>query len=359
MSRQSDFGRLFRKHVFGDQEPIENYTSEALAIAIEHDDRPMRRALAGIVWPTSSPFRATDVARIVPKTQHFLPALDGPDERVRCGYLDLVLELTFTDGGTATAWVEVKVDTGEHGGQLDIYAKHARRQPHPPCVFTLSKAEVRRFAQHPKDLAIGWLSWEVLARAVEQSVGADRRWDDLLTFLNEEGIAWRSLPADRVDPEAHLKVLMEVNRQIAARWPSGEMNFVRSGALRTLALNHFKASSRLVATGGPLTYGLVPDNGGWFWTITVGSTNWQSVPLDPTQMICEADQAGLSNRWQRTEIRSRTLALEVPLQEFSSYESATGWFSAALNELDEKGILNRFLRGLETKRRAATTRDQP
>src|SRR4051812_8183691 len=114
MSRQSDFGRLFRKRPWGPQEPIENYSSEALAIAIEHDDGPMRRALGYINWNTSAPFDASQVTRIRPRTQAHLPACEG----VRCGYLDLVLDLTFKTGGTATAWVEVKADSDEHGEQL-------------------------------------------------------------------------------------------------------------------------------------------------------------------------------------------------------------------------------------------------
>jgi len=211
MSQQSDFGRLFRKHSYGDQDPIENYTSEALAIAIEHDDGSMRVALKSIRWPRSTPFDPDDVVQIRPKPQHFLPAADlapdGEPRKVRYGYVDLMLTLTRANGGCCTAWVEVKIDTGEHGNPLDVYADHAGSDPGRPCLFTLSKWEVRPAERHPKGVDIGWLSWKDLAAAIEQTPGSDSRWADLLSFFEEEGIAWRSLPQDRVDTEAHIRVV--------------------------------------------------------------------------------------------------------------------------------------------------------
>jgi hypothetical protein len=52
----SDIGRLFLKIGTAQQTPIENFTTEALAIAIDHDDAPMRRAIKAIVWPSTDPF---------------------------------------------------------------------------------------------------------------------------------------------------------------------------------------------------------------------------------------------------------------------------------------------------------------
>ncbi len=75
MTQRSDIGRLFRRRALGCQEPIENYTSESLAIAIERDDATMREALHSIVWPTSKPkpFDPAKIAGIVPRTQVYLP----------------------------------------------------------------------------------------------------------------------------------------------------------------------------------------------------------------------------------------------------------------------------------------------
>ena len=359
MNQQSDFGRLFRKQSYGVQDPIENYTSEALAIAIEHDDGPMQVALERIHWPRTRPFEPDNVLRIRPKTQHFLPAADVVDDgtirTVRQGYLDLVLVLELAHGTSATAWVEVKIDTGEHGGQLDVYADHAHRDPSRPCIFTLSKYEVRSVDHHPKHVQIGWLSWKDLVAAIEQMPGADRRWADLLSFLEEEGIAWRALPIDKVDTAVHLKVLTDVNRLLKDRWPHSEMNFSGTAPLRKHVFNKFKDSGRLVATGGPLTYGLVPRNGEWFWSISVGVENFQRVPLDGAAIVHRADEAGLSPQWQRSRLTNAAVAKEVPLCDCASREDAEAWFAAALDELRATGILRPFIEGLAEKRKKVSS----
>jgi hypothetical protein len=70
--------------------------SEALAIAIEHDDGPMRRALASVSWPDASlGFDPEQVTGIKPRTQKCLPIAksarnheaDGPG----LGYDDLAI----------------------------------------------------------------------------------------------------------------------------------------------------------------------------------------------------------------------------------------------------------------------------
>jgi hypothetical protein len=363
MSQQSDLGRLYRKRAWGSQSPIENYTSEALAIAIEHDDGPMRAALASIRWPGSRPFEPHDVVRIRPETQHFLPAVDlardGEIRRVRDGYLDLVLTLTLANGASSTAWVEVKVDTGEHGDQLDVYADHSSCDPTRPCIFTLSKWEVRSVDRHPKGIDIGWLRWKDLAAAITQTAGADSCWLDLLSFLDEEGIAWRSLPKDRVDTEACLKVLADVNQQLQHRWPGAEMNFSGPAPMRKQALNTFKDSGRLVAKGGPLTYGLVPRDDGWFWSMSVGSENYQRVLLNGAAIVRQADAVGLSPRWERSALKNAALAVEVPLREYADHEDAVAWFSGVLNELQTADVLRVFLDGLAAKRKSRAQASGP
>src|SRR2546426_12803526 len=45
----SDLGQLFQLCGWGPK-PLENFTTTALAIAINHDDRPMKQALKAIDW---------------------------------------------------------------------------------------------------------------------------------------------------------------------------------------------------------------------------------------------------------------------------------------------------------------------
>jgi hypothetical protein len=127
-------------------------------------------------------------------------------------------------------------------------------------------------------------------------------------------------------------------------------------ALRTVALNQLKWSGRLVATGGPLTYGLVPLNDQWFWCLWVGSENYQRVRLDAALIVRQADQAGLSDRWQRSVRPTAALALETRLADHATYEAATAWFSDGLDELYSKQILSGFLDGLSAKLGTVFTR---
>ena len=119
-NRSSDIGRLFRRRA-SLIEPIENFVSEALAIAIAHDDAPMRAALGRVYWPTEQPKALDEVVRITgARTQVLLPAAG----QLGHGYLDLVLDIQQSDGSAAEAWIEVKVEASEHGEQLDLYANH-------------------------------------------------------------------------------------------------------------------------------------------------------------------------------------------------------------------------------------------
>src|SRR5688572_7468602 len=122
----SDLGRLFRLSLAAPK-PLENFTTEALAIAIGHDDRPIRLALRAVERtceeedgrPALAPFdfASADFGSVTAKTQTTL--LPGPE--VTRGYLDLVLHCIDTQQRQSTIWVEVKVDAGETGVQIANY----------------------------------------------------------------------------------------------------------------------------------------------------------------------------------------------------------------------------------------------
>jgi hypothetical protein len=343
----SDIGRLFQRVGTALQSPIENFTTEALAIAIDHDDAPIRRALKSIVWPTTSRIDAEHLARVEATTQHYLPGTGS----IREGFLDLVLVLTFDSGAKMTGWVEVKVDSPENGGQLDVYADHAQLQTPAPVIITLSKTEVRPSHLHPKDCEIGWLSWRSLAAAIEAD-GTDDRWRDLLDFLRERQLAWPPMPRAVVDPNAFIPVLLAVNNRIRELWPTYGMAWlgVESGALKAAARAEYSTNNRITVSGGPLTYGLVPLGDEWAWSLCVGSANYQGVPLDPTELVRQAERSGLSERWKRLGHRHTALEACLPLEECSANEEVVAWFIEALSELDERKILASFLDGVDAKR---------
>ncbi len=346
----SNLGRLFNRIGTTLQTPIENFTTEALAIAIEHDDEPIRRALKKIAWPSAVQFDAERVTHVEARTQRYLPEAD----RCREGYLDLVLVLTLTGGEEMEAWVEVKVDSPESDGQLDVYADHARQRERRPAIFTLSKSEVRVADRHPKDFEIGWLSWKDLAASIETQ-GVVPAWTDFLQFLREHHLAWSPLPPTVVDPEAYLPVLIAVNNQIRERWPDYSLAWsgIDSSALKRAAREEYTLRNRIVVSGGPITYGLVSSGTGWAWSMTVGCTNYEHVRLDPGAILHRADRGGLSDPWCRLGMRHAVLEARLGLTECGAYEHATTWFYERLAELDDKGILIDYLAGVDGKRSAS------
>src|SRR5947208_918630 len=137
----SDLGRLFRLRGTPDQEPLENFTTLALAIAIGHDDRPIKEALLAVDWTcqgaagspplTQVDVAAADIVTVTAETQVTLWPVAGIVD-TSLGYLDLVLHVLDAQQRQSTIWVEVKVDAWEHGNQLTNYRSHAdQRSPAP------------------------------------------------------------------------------------------------------------------------------------------------------------------------------------------------------------------------------------
>ncbi len=205
--------------------------------------------------------------------------------------------------------------------------------------------------QNPPEFDIGWLSWKDLVAAIEQSPGADERWFDFLLFLEEERVAWRSLPADLGDPRPYLKVLIDVNLQVRARWPNSPLDYKGNdpALLQKLALAEITHSGRLTVTAGPLAYGLVPIEKEWCWWIAMRSKNFQGVPLNAAEIVDHANHVGLSDRWRRTGTPHTSLETCAPIRGIKTHEDAVSWFGAALDELRVKGILQTYIDGVAAK----------
>lgn len=357
MSSLSDLGRLwFRRGVAGFN-PIENFSTEALAIAIGHDDIPMVRALKQVQWPAGAPLDFSRVRHIKAEVQYHLPPADG----IRSGYLDLVLDLTLDADEHRVAWVEVKVDSPEGRGyedpsdhQLTVYQAHANRESEPsrrPIIFTLSKTALRQLDPAVNNFPIGWLSWKDLASVIERSPRADKRWIDLRRFLAEYGTAPWPIPAGlpTIVAKDYLPVLFKVNAELRRRWPEAGMAWKgdRPADLETYALTSFEATGEFTTTGGLLTYGLVPSGPTWAWSVRVGTLNYRRVPLEASTLIRRADDAGLSEDWSRGSSLRSVLEIHAPLVgELSDCERAVEWFVCVLDEIQDKDLLRDFLDGL-------------
>ena len=138
----SDLGRLYY-YARGDgspQQAKENFTTEALAIAIGDDPSPMLAALRGVVWGAEGSPVAPEVDGIDAHTQVYVP----PDHGYQHSFLDLVLDLTASRATVATVWVEVKIDAPESGKQLEKYECHRLRRERT-WLLTLSREPLREW----------------------------------------------------------------------------------------------------------------------------------------------------------------------------------------------------------------------
>ena len=85
----SDFGKLFRFRGAPGLEPLENFTTVALSIAVDHDARPILQALRGVDW-TTAPIGSAAAEKHLRRDRHGHhrnsgPALGGGSRDVSLG----------------------------------------------------------------------------------------------------------------------------------------------------------------------------------------------------------------------------------------------------------------------------------
>jgi hypothetical protein len=349
----SDLGKLFFYRETAHQRPIENFTTTALAIAINHDDRPIRIALGSLRPPDQSPptiavpfewpaalarFDARQVAsspRITAKTQ-VTKWEAGPVPR---GYLDLVLEQTGTHQRTAPIWVEVKVDAWESGDQLWVYARHAEKEPGPtPVLVTLGRV---RIVPH-----IASLTWSAVADAVSTVPDAHHSWHMLRDFLLEEHIARPPLSSDSPEVQRATEVIVAINERIRQHWPQAEKDLTwYEGSLRRSLRGWQEIDGRMVTSAGPLRYGLVPANESWDWTVQFWLQNYQRVPLGSEAVLRQADSGSLPDDWSRDPMARAILDRRLPLGRYTDDRDVLSWFDDSLGHLDSSGVMGLWLKG--------------
>ena len=108
----------------------ENFTTEALALAVLESAQPMLRAIRRMSTVAECPFAFKSVVSLRPRTQVYTPG---------GGFLDLVLDAFDANHFVVgEAWVEVKVGAPESGTQLDAYREEEKRQY--PRVWLITRA---------------------------------------------------------------------------------------------------------------------------------------------------------------------------------------------------------------------------
>ena len=330
----SDLGRLFELRESEYARPLERFTTEALAIAIDHDPRPMLSALRAMGWPGAEssgwPTVLRRVSGLHAQTQRTLW-----DDSGAVGYLDLILLPEVDAQDLGEIWVEVKVDAWIHGDQLSVYQEHAQRKSPPATLITLGRT--------PIDAGLPALTWNQISEAVAAIPDAHAFWLSLTEFLTERHIV--SLPAPDVDnPVAVTEVIVAINRIILDLWEpkSRKFDWVREGALR----NGMRAGNSLNTTTGPIEFGLSHTDAGTRWVIALRTKNWQRVPLDRSVMLRDAELAGLPAEWIRHDHGPFVLSRSAAPADFATDDEVTAWFRAALQDIKDAGLLDDYLAAL-------------
>lgn len=328
----SSLQRLFTYAKAG-VEAREDFTTEALAIAIRHNPGPLVMALrtAGLV-PQSY-----ELASITPHTQYWIADV---------GRIDLVVRFAL-DEGAEEMWFEVKVDAPESGDQLDRYLAHLASVPQEfrPRLVTLAKVAIR------EDPTIPFVGWDAIHRAAVES--GDPHWEDLADWLEELGMTDEYLAPISADELAALpsaaQLFEKVSRVLAAvveeatedypglAWPSPSR--VRNAVQGELAFRG-RFMLRVPPTAGDTVARLYM---GAFSGDTAQLGIW--VESDPKhgpfrrQLVAFADAHGLGADWRRQVDTWQALLTTCPDAETFDQDAVRDWFLARLAELREAGII--------------------
>ena len=330
----SDLGRLFQLRESGYARPLERFTTEALAIAIDHDPRPMLSALTAMDWSSAGgsgwPTALSSVSDLHAQTQRTLW-----DESKAVGYLDLILLPNGDAQDLGEIWVEVKVDAWVHGQQLSVYQAHAQLMSPPATLITLGRTAI--------DDGLPSLTWNQISDAVAGLPNAHPFWLSLTEFLTEKHIA--SLPAPDVDnPAAATEVIVAINRIILDLWnpKSRKFAWIREGSLR----NGMRDGARLNTTTGPIEFGLNQTDAGTRWVIALRTDNYQRIPLDRSIMLRDAEMAGLPAEWIRHDHGPCVLSRSAAPTDFATDDEVIAWFRESLQQIKDAGLLHGYLAAL-------------
>jgi hypothetical protein len=352
----SDLGKLFRLSVAG-LKPLENFTTAALAIAIDHDHRPIMLALRKVdrTGHEGSPFAALDAfatstingTSVRADTQKTLWPVEGS----RLGYLDLVLSAKDAQERESVIWIEVMVDAWESADQIDVYLGHAGRLIPRPDVITLGRTKIT-------DL-VPFLRWSDVVDAIESVSNPHYTWVSLREFLVEEKIVRPKINSVPADAAACIDVIIAVNGRIRELWEgSGTSLAWADGNLRNSLAK--VAEQELLAMGGPLVYGLARFDGLWQWCVRVTvAKNYERIRLDARQVLQDAESGKLPQDWIRQPDQPEVLERRLAPGSLNAHDDIVQWFDDGLRQLRDAGVVRSYLAGLAEKKAAAAVKSKP
>jgi hypothetical protein len=144
-------------------------------------------------------------------------------------------------------------------------------------------------------------------------------------------------------------VIVGVNRSVRALWSTPELAWFADKTLRNMIHKCAQDNQDLVASAGPLRYGLMCVGDQWEWLLAISPDNYQRVPLEARQILKDAADGGLSDEWQKHPHRAAVLQRRLRMASLTSPDDVLGWFDRGLHELHEARILDRFIAVLATR----------
>jgi hypothetical protein len=345
----SVFNSLFTRveHQDAARDPLEDFTTEALAGAIRRDARPMLAALA------QGSFNPANVS------EHHLTVLTQrtylvPGDEIR---LDLVL-LWSAKGSAIELWIEVKTGSPLSGkNQLRRYADAQTQLTSMdgvarPRLVLLSTSDLRS-GDTAGDLTISaHTSWQDVVDAVRETHDPDSLWLEFVLFLKEKRMTQdATFPITAREAtslgDAHrlylksIDLLNAVNAVGSERFPTVANGWWRSNDIPGFVRRQFRDHARfcLGLWGGSkigLTFGLVSGHAG-----EAMYTVW--LEADPrygdVRARVHAEAGALAaagwelqyEGWILVQTRAHTV-------NFPTLEQATAWFVDRFTDLDNAGL---------------------
>lgn len=316
-------------------ERLEDFTTEALALAIKADPTPIINVLVAHGVVDAGPHH-----HVAPMTQVAF------EHKGKGGRLDMVLQI---DDGSPTAmevWFENKAHAPEGAGQL---ARYRRAIDATPTV----KRELVVLAPHPisKERHHTFIRWQEVADAATSSTSAI--WADFATFLKEKHMtADATLPVSESEAASlgdafrlfqkmrHLmRRVNERAREVLPEWPSDK--WVDDGSMRRVLMSDFgwNGCLRLHAGKGyaaDLVMGATPRSDGLRFLVLVEADR----TMTEVRSRLVDSVAALLPDWERPENRARVLGKESLARWFTTDDEAVDWFVTCLVELKEAGIIS-------------------
>lgn len=328
------FANLFRYSRATDSDPLENFTTEALAACVRDDARPFVTALAA-----SKLIDTHEVTGLSAESQVWIPGV-GCIDLVICGH---------DRTGRFELWIEVKVNAGESGDQLTRYLAGARsRHPARVRVATLGPNAISA------DADITHVPWQALWHHVHHGAHDSKLWAEFNAHLMENEMADEYDSPVRATEAASMGNAVSLERRtrrifakFGARaqeiWPAGNWSSKESDIYWETATQFLRHGRWLVhrpRNKSPYVAAVVyPKTDGEAWLGLWIEADPKSLDVR-ARLLAHADGAGLDPTvWKRNVKGWQLIAGEVPLIAHREVDGAVAWLVDRLSELRRAGML--------------------